>query len=493
MPGMYVHTHWGYNHPYAARTWTLNDWDLYLSGLASLGYDLVMLWPLLDCMPPRPNASDQAFLHKVRHVIDLAHHTYGMRFAITIGANIIGNDASAGYTFEQRPYFVCERKCNPADAADVRLLLEGRRRQLVPLSAADALVMIDSDPGGYIGSTHAEFVALMRAHIELFREFNPSAEMIYWMWVGWENYNQFWAIASQTQPGDPEPRLEFQAGAFAETLALMQEQIPEPWGLYVCGPEHAQITDQLGLTARRLFYPYGAIEGEPTFPLTNYAPQALYERLRPYKALAYPRGIMANAQTHCLQLPHTYLFAHFARGGTPETADLAGFADQVVPGQGEVIAGAWQAIGDDEPERMRQQVGRIRSLIGQAHPAGPSSGLLFGDANRFLIDLAMNLELRAALDDLKTALAQDVDVRPGLSHALAQLRPYQQRLGFADAYYGPVREILNEAARRLGDGGVNKVLADFDNWREPSARNGVVLRLIAALDAALGVGGHDAG
>jgi hypothetical protein len=375
----------------------------------------------------------------------------------------------------------------------MRLLLEGRRRQLAPLSAADALVMIDSDPGGYIGSTHAEFVALMRAHIELFREFNPNAEMIYWMWVGWENYNRFWAAAAQTQPGDPEPRLEFQAGAFVETLTLMQAQIPGPWGLYVCGPEHAQITDQLGLTARRLFYPYGAIEGEPTFPLTNYAPQALCERLKQYSIPTYPRGIMANAQTHCLQLPHTYLFAHFARGGTPKTADLAGFADQVMPGQGEAIARAWETIGNDAPEQMRKQAGHIRLLIGQTHPAGPSSGLLFGDADRFLIDLAMNLELRAALGDLKTALAQDVDIRSELRRTLAHFGPYQRRLGFGDAYYGPVRETLNEAARRLDDGAVSAVLADFDNWREPSARNGVVPRLIAALDTALGLGGHDAG
>ena len=228
MLGMYVHTHWGYNHPYAARTWTLEDWDHYLSGLASLGYDLVMLWPMLDCMPPEPNASDRAFLNKIRQVIDLAHNRYGMRFTVTIGANIIGNDRSPDYPFEQRPYFVCERKCNPADPADVRLLMDGRRRQLEPLKAADALVMIDSDPGGYIGSTNAEFVTLMRAHIDLFHEFNPNAEMIYWMWVGWENYNRFWATALETKPGDPEPYLDMRPETFIDTLALMREKLPEP-------------------------------------------------------------------------------------------------------------------------------------------------------------------------------------------------------------------------------------------------------------------------
>lgn len=29
--GMYVHQHWSYNHPYCARTWTLEDWRGYVT------------------------------------------------------------------------------------------------------------------------------------------------------------------------------------------------------------------------------------------------------------------------------------------------------------------------------------------------------------------------------------------------------------------------------------------------------------------------------
>ena len=54
--GMYVHTHWGYSHPYCACSWTPADWEGYLAGLARLGSDFVMVWPQLDCMPPEPNA-----------------------------------------------------------------------------------------------------------------------------------------------------------------------------------------------------------------------------------------------------------------------------------------------------------------------------------------------------------------------------------------------------------------------------------------------------
>src|SRR5690348_109264 len=145
MLGMYVHTHWAYNHPYAARTWTLQDWEGYLAGLAALGYDFILLWPQLDCMPVEPNASDRAYLAKVAQVIDLAHDTYHMRFGIVAAPNTIGNDKSPAYAFEDRPYFVCEHKVNPKDPQAVAQFLAGRRRQLAPLGHADAFFMIDSD------------------------------------------------------------------------------------------------------------------------------------------------------------------------------------------------------------------------------------------------------------------------------------------------------------------------------------------------------------
>ena len=41
--GMYVHQHWPYNRPYAARTWTIEDWRGYADGLTKLAGNF---WPL---------------------------------------------------------------------------------------------------------------------------------------------------------------------------------------------------------------------------------------------------------------------------------------------------------------------------------------------------------------------------------------------------------------------------------------------------------------
>ena len=76
----------------------------------------------------------------------------------------------------------------------------------------------------------------------------------------------------------------------------------------------------LGLEHRAEYFPYGLVEGEPTFPLTNCAPSGVADGLARYPWDRPYLGCMANAQTHVVQLPNTYLFAHFARGGSPEAA-----------------------------------------------------------------------------------------------------------------------------------------------------------------------------
>jgi hypothetical protein len=483
MLGMYVHTHWAYNRPYAARTWTLADWQAYLSGLQALGYDFILLWPQLDCMPSTPNASDQAYLAKVARVIDLAHNMYGMRFGITAAPNTIGNDKSPAYAFEQRPYFVCEQKVNPKDPAAIARFLEGRRRQLAPLAHADAFFVIDSDPGGYIGSTNDEFVTLMKAQLDILRETNPAMELVYWMWMGWENYNAFWARAADQKKGDPDPVHEWDIKDFLATLPMIQERVAEPWSVTASNADHVRATDQLGLSGKRMFYPYGLIEGEPTFPLTNYAPQQIADRLNVYSPAVYPRGILANSQTHCMQLPGAYLFAHFVQGGSEETADLEEFAAQVIPDCAPVVARGWLLVETGDAVAQRAAARAVRAQIGQPHRTAEASGLLFGDADRFLTDLADNLEIRAGLMDLYTAIHEHGDAKRSIRDLLAHLSPYQERVGFVDAYYGPLRTDLNEQVVPLNEPHLTAIVNDFYNWREPAVRNGVAKRLFDALAA----------
>lgn len=484
MLGMYIHMHWSYNHPYAARTWELEDWRSYLTGLRSLGYDFIQIWPMLDSMPPEPTASDLAFLEKLGRVIRMAQNEMGMKVTIVSCPNTIGNENSSSYGFEDRPYFSCERKLNPADPADVEVLLAGRRKQLTPLSHADAIVVIDSDPGGYIGSTNEEFVSLMTRQIAVMRELNPTAELIYWMHFGWERYNRFWEATQRWQPGDPPVIFDNEPRVFQETLILARDRVPEPWSVLANSSlwGHREATDALGMADKRCGLHYGLIEGEPTFPFTNCNPTMIAEVMRGYAPRDYPRGFLANAQTHVLQLPHTYLVAEHWLKGPQAEPDLAGFAEDIIPGLGATVADAWVSVESADAPLMRSLAVKLRSAVGTPHPEGASSGLLIGSADRFLTDLATNLDVRAGFAELGAELGTGGDTRPALRSLLEVLRPYQQRLGFTDAYGGPLYAGLNQQVARLDAPEINAVLGQFEDWRDPAGRHGITPRLLEAVE-----------
>jgi hypothetical protein len=70
-----------------------------------------------------------------------------------------------------------------------------------------------------------------------------------------------------------------------------------------------------------------------------------------------------------------------------------------------------------------------------------------------------------------------------LRRVLDRLHPYQQRIGFVDSCGGPLAETLNRPLACLHDPRIDPVLEQFHDWRDPSIRNGLLLRLLATLEA----------
>ncbi|MBI4027209.1 MAG: hypothetical protein HY360_19645 [Verrucomicrobia bacterium] len=482
---MYVHTHWGYNRPYSARRWTVADWEGYLEGLARLGFDTVKVWPQIDTMPVIPTASDAAYLRTLAQATDIAHRRFGMKVIVVLAANCMGNEKAADYEFATRPYFVCEKKVNPQDKAEMAAFLEQRRNTLMLVKAADAIAVIDSDPGGFIGSTNADFAMLCAEQTRVFREANPRGEFVYWMLAGWETYCAFWRAQRDNPQADANLWCYQKPDEFDVILTLLKTRIPEPWWLTSWLPQHEAAINRQGLRDKAMFYPYGAVEGEPVFPLI--VCYGLGQALNPKDIGLHPRGAMANAQSHCLQLPHTYWFARLVKGDkTPvhpfaDTESLTAFAARLIPAQAAAVAEGWNAIESREPARQRAAARALRGALGKPLRTGDLAGLLFGDAERFLLDLAMNLELRAALVELGAAVERGGDVRASVRLVLERFVPWQERVGFVDAYGGPLYGGLNEPLKKLDDPALDAVLKDFEDWHNPSIRNGIVPRLIAAM------------
>lgn len=484
MLGMYIHQHWGYRNPYSARTWTLADWRGYAEGLTALGYNSIMLWPMLETLPDPLTASDRAHLEKIRTVIDMLHRDFGMTVLITLGANVIGNDEAARHTFEERPYFCCDRRLNPADAEEMAPLYRIRRALFSEyFHAADGFVMIDSDPGGYVGSTNEEFVEIFQRHLALLQECNPQAYLYYWMWMGWETYNCFW---EDTLAGKTKYNWSTMAADCEEAVREIVGDSDARWRLFCCMDDiHKPIMHNYGVQARTAYLPYGLIELEPSFPLTNFQPEKIRAGVAAYDRSLTPLGIFANAQNHVLQLPNTYMLAHFAQGGAVETLDVAGFAEELLPGCGALLADAWSAMGGEDTAKMRALSAQLAHCT-PGSASGRYAGLLFANPARYLSDLAMQLAFRADMLDFASAGKQESELLAPLRALLSSWSAWQRQTGFADAYYGPVYDLLHPTLRKLADPGINAALDDIDNFRTPEVRHGVVLRLLAAMGAYVG-------
>ena len=431
--GMYVHMHWGFNHPYAARTWTLDDWRNYLRGISLLGYNLVQIWPMIDTMPAKPTASDEAHLAKLAKVIDLAHEEYGLIVYVGAGANTMGNPAAYLHTFEERPYFLTESLVNPALPGAVAHLMETRRRLLEPLKHADGFWILDSDPGGFHGAPQGALADLFLEHRHLLDSLRPGIKLIYWMWSGWGHmeFTPEW----MDNPQNP----------WRQTLRGIAERDPAPWGVHACWKGHFSVLEELGLLDRALYCPYNTVEQEPSFPLTTWRPQpgeALPDAFTAITRDLYAAGALGNSQSHCLQLPHLYLFHHLASGESLATADLARFAHRLIPGAGDLIAQAWEAMsGHDIPtlESVRDGIHRLEQ---EELEAGDLNCLLLGNPGRFLEDLRLQTELIAALEHLTSALHQGGDVDTALRVFHRAFTVWQTRTGFDDRAAGPFMERL---------------------------------------------------
>ena len=469
--GMYIHMHWSYNYPYAARTWSVEDWSAYLSGLKGLGYNLVQIWPMIDTMPVQLTKSDHAHLDKVRQVIDIIHE-YGMTVYVGASANTIGNERAADYEFNDRPYFVAERRINPGDKQEVMELMKARKMFLEPLAQADGFWIIDNDPGGYAGSSPCEFMKLFEKHRHVLDDLRPGIKLLYWMWAGWRDRPDFrerWKDNPQT--------------CWCDVLEGIMALNPEPWGLLACCRGHFAVVKALGLASRTLYFPYSTIECEPSFPWTNHNPEQIVNAFEEIPPKMFPLGVMGNAQSHCLQLPHTYLFRHIACGGTKGVTRLQEFAEDVLPGFGDGLAKAWTAMGVEDIGALESAATVLARIPFEATQSqGRFSGLCFGKVDRLVHDLKAQIDVKIALLRMKEQIDRGANLNGTLKNVVQSLQTWWKRHGFADRYYGPFKDllhpILRETAEQIQRGDqLSRALDAFD----AGSQHGAFARLLEVL------------
>ena len=436
--GMYIQQDWPGHHPYSPRTWNFNEFKAYLGALRQLGYNSVQLRPLIEIMPKPLTESDRAQLSKLGQIITAAHEL-GLWVLLTVPANVVPDDGPAGQaTYEDRQLHHSARLINPADKTAVQNMLDWRGQLLKPLAQADALVITDSDPGGYPRATNRQFINLLAEHRKMLDRLRAGIELIYWVNVGWAGACHHYQTNVFRWSIDEE---------FEEALMHLAELDLEPWGLANAG-HHAE---QLGLQARTIDFRHGAIEAEASLPLTNFGSNEAWSAGNARSV----RGVMGNAQTHCVQLPNTFAFARGACGQAVTSDDYVSFADQLIPEQGWLIVQAWEALAGSEPGYMMSVAEQLAAIPAMNLMPGPLNGLLFGAVQRFVFDLRMQLALRASLEGFCAACDQGHEMKRALRRFVDGLEAWQRQQGYEGPWTWPG---LQQALGKLNSAAINAVL-----------------------------------
>jgi hypothetical protein len=93
-----------------------------------------------------------------------------------------------------------------------------------------------------------------------------------------------------------------------------KQRVSDPQEYLVCWAPHLKLAKELGVLDRSVFFPYGIIEGEPSFPLTNINFRTIRSALEYASKSPGLEGTMANSQTFLEQLPGTGGLAGDDRG-----------------------------------------------------------------------------------------------------------------------------------------------------------------------------------
>ena len=268
----------------------------------------------------------------------------------------------------------------------------------------------------------------------------PGIELVYWMHAGWQGWSRLYETGKLAL-GTPEEQLD--------VLTRVKALNPEPWGIANGLP----YSEKLGIASKVVRFNYGLIEGEPSFPMTNFGGETAYKGAQE----AGPRGVMGNAQTHCVQLPNTFAFVRGALGQSLTNTDYVEFANQLIPGQGEAIVKAWEALQRRDAGEMRAVADELEALPDAKLEPGPLKGLLFGSARRFVTDLVLQLRLRTALEGLAAASDSGQHIKPAFAAVVKAADAWQRRHGYQNNWYDPK---LHAALRKLHAPAIDKVLAN---------------------------------
>jgi hypothetical protein len=195
----------------------------------------------------------------------------------------------------------------------------------------------------------------------------------------------------------------------------------------------------MGCLENSVFFPYGAIEPEPSNPFTHIKFAQLAETFA--RALEYPdlAGVMGNAQTPFAQLPNIFHFAECA--WDPERAALTPhemlhrLARFLFPAIEEELARGWLALTNAGSEQAFQSAETLERLLAEDRtgPTGPGGRFIFPDPKLIVRDLVLLLRIHGYAEQVRESVEANRDddtIRDAVFGYLSGVLEWQARTGF---------------------------------------------------------------
>ena len=349
---------WPIEYPYSFRSWNEKNWFHYIDLLSYQGVNLFFIWPFMDIIPVPLSAEDESYLQEVRRVVEYAQKKRGMEVWIMHSANrVASSDVGMSDPRTRRYWVAAQVDMNPAVPEQFEKILESREPLYRIVNNADGFCLIDSDPGGWPDSPLSEYMRIfqgMRAFLDEYNVHGNRAKLINWVLDGWG------------QKG----RLE--NSFLVETIQAMKNALPEPWSLMVVYKDALAACRKQGVLAKTIFLPYGAIEGEPSYPSTNVAFEGIRSALDGLSELDEIEGLMGNAQTPLLQFPHTYFFLRsgwdYDYRNRNQSEVIAELSSYFYPGRTQLIADAYMALNERDAKRIHLLRTRLEGMVNKGSP-----------------------------------------------------------------------------------------------------------------------------
>lgn len=393
---------WPFNYPHSFRRWTERDWQNYLDVLASQGVNLFYFWPFMEIMPVPLSPEDKAYLAECRRIIDYAQTRHGMEVWIMQCTNRVAKDNCGVADPKARPYWrPSQQDLKPSDPKDFAAILASREVLYRALDNTDGVCNIDSDPGFCDECPIDDYVKVLKACRSLLDQYNQhgkQAKLMAWMWMGWgRNFKTMFNLADQER-----------------TILALNEALGDAWDAVPGTFDYLALCRKHNLLSRSSLLPYGLIESEPSYPMTNVGSVNIRKVMNEdfTRNLDMP-GAIGNVQTPLLQLPHIHYFMNCLWNldyrQTPEKDSLLELGRLLYPDHAQLIADCYLALKSREASEITPLADKLDDITrtNRLGRLGVIGRKLFPDHRVVAQAIVLQLRLRAGQERLFSALTPE--------------------------------------------------------------------------------------